>query len=423
MKLQLWAAGAVAMACLALPVMAQDNTETADALFVAGQFARAEGLYKALVKETPTDAVALTRLGALALYSNRLQEAEDWLEKAIVAKADATEAQVLLAETFYRRNDFANAARSLEAAGSAAASLPTWPSFTTLVLDKLQSFANTRPYEIEAKGPRTVLKFVKTDPLPIVKVTVNGKEAVFFIDTGAAEVLLDTQFAKELGVPQFAATPALFAGGQGGSVGSGKLETLGLGNWTLKNLPVQIVDTRAFSDAFGVRIDGCIGTMILSRFLSTMDYARGELVLEPKRTKVAQTPGKVAIRFWLTGDHVIVANGVVNNLPPALFFVDSGLTSGVNLRQSMFEVAGIRLQEDKASKAQGGGGSFSSVPYDVAKVALGPWREKNVPGVFDGPQVAEDKFGFYVQGLVGHEFLKPHRVTYDFARMRIHIVP
>jgi hypothetical protein len=297
--------------------------------------------------------------------------------------------------------------------------LPTIDSFTTLILDKLQSFANSRPYEIEATGSTTVLKFVKMDPLPLVRVKVNGKEAVFFIDTGAAETVVDKSFAKELGIPQFSSITALFAGGQSGGVGNGKLETLGLGDWTVRNLPVQMIDTRAFSDAFGVQIDGCIGTILLSRFLSTMDYAKGELVLQPKTATLAPTPGSATVPFWLTGDHAIVVNGAVNDLPPALFFLDSGLTSGVNIREAIFGVAGIKLQEDKASKGQGGGGTFTSVPYDVAKVSLGGWTEENVPGVFDGPQIAEDKFGFYVQGLVGHEFLKPHRVTYDFTGMRI----
>jgi len=37
-----------------------------------------------------------------------------------------------------------------------------------------------------------------------VNVRVNGGEEVtFFIDTGGSEVTLDTEFAKELGLPQF----------------------------------------------------------------------------------------------------------------------------------------------------------------------------------------------------------------------------
>ena len=37
-----------------------------------------------------------------------------------------------------------------------------------------------------------------------MNVRVNGGEEVtFFIDTGGSEVTLDTEFAKELGLPQF----------------------------------------------------------------------------------------------------------------------------------------------------------------------------------------------------------------------------
>lgn len=402
-------------------VRAQETPATADALFVAGQFAQAGGLYRALVDKDPNDAASLTRLGAIALYSNRLAEAESWLEKAIIAKAGQTEAQVLLAETFYRLDDFQNAARSLEAAGAAAASLPTFASFSTLAVDKLQSFGSTPPYAITAPGASMTLPFIKTDPLPIVRVTVNGREAVFFIDTGGAETIIDTEFAKELGIPQFKPGIGYFAGGQTAPFGSGRIETLGLGDWSIERLPVQIVDTRKFSGGFGVQIDGCIGTVVLSRFLSTLDYGKGELVLQPKSAGLPDPApaGSVTVPFWLTGDHAIVAFGTVNQLPPALFFVDTGLTSGVNVRQPVFGEAGIVPETDKETKAQGGGGVFIALPYIVDRVTLGDWQETDVPGVYNGPAGAENRFGFYVQGLVGHRFFNPHTVTFDFTAMKM----
>jgi Predicted aspartyl protease len=68
----------------------------------------------------------------------------------------------------------------------------------------LESFKGQTPYELHGDGTTTRVKFVKTDPLPIVNVRVNGgKEVTFFIDTGGSEVTLDTDFAKELGVPKF----------------------------------------------------------------------------------------------------------------------------------------------------------------------------------------------------------------------------
>jgi predicted aspartyl protease len=47
----------------------------------------------------------------------------------------------------------------------------------------------------------------------MVSVRVNGgDEVTFFIDTGGSEVGLDTDFARELGVPRFGAAQGTFAG-------------------------------------------------------------------------------------------------------------------------------------------------------------------------------------------------------------------
>ncbi len=327
----------------------------------------------------------------------------------------------MLAEAAYREDDFASAARAMRSAGAAAARLPTAASYSALVPDMLESFGATKPYAIDAPGDRTVLKFIKTDPLPIVHVKVDGHDAVFFIDTGADEVLLDSQFAKTLKVPRYSDVTGLFAGGQKASVGNGKIQSLRLGDWTVRNVPVQIIPTRPLSRTFGVPIDGAIGTIILSRFLSTMDYKNGQLILKPKSASLPKEspPGSVAMPFWLTGDHLIVLFGSINELPPTLWFLDSGMTSGVNVRRQIFNVAGITLDMAKAEAGQGGGGTYKVVPYTLGTVHLGGWTEKNVPGIYDGPQTAEDRFGFCVQGLIGHRFFNPHIVTFDFTAMRI----
>ena len=61
----------------------------------------------------------------------------------------------------------------------------------------LESFKGQTPYELHGNGISIRVKFVKTDPLPLVNVRVNGgKEVTFFIDTGGSEVTLDTEFRK-----------------------------------------------------------------------------------------------------------------------------------------------------------------------------------------------------------------------------------
>ncbi|PYL67541.1 MAG: hypothetical protein DMF20_03205 [Verrucomicrobia bacterium] len=280
---------------------------------------------------------------------------------------------------------------------------------------------------MEGKGTSTHVKFLKTDPLPVLNVRVNGgKEVTFFIDTGGSEVTLDTDFAKELGAPQFAAVQGTFSGGQHTEVHLGRIESLTIGDWTVKNVPTAMLPLRQLSEGFGVKqIDGIIGTTLFYHFLATMDYPRGELVLRRKDAKnleeFKKSPGKrVAVPIWMASDHFMVGWGRVETLPPTLLFVDSGLMgAGVKLAESVIKEAGIKLEEDKAEEGAGGGGKLKIVPYTVHHLSFGEIKEENVPGLYDGPFPWENMFGFHLSGMIGHDFLKPYAVTFDFQNMQI----
>jgi hypothetical protein len=140
------------------------------------------------------------------LLSNRLDDAQKWLEQAILLWPGEADAKVMLAEAFYRRNDFERAAAALYGVDVSSNKLII-SQYPTLNVAKLESFKGQTPYEVHGAGTTTRLKFVRTDPLPMVSVRVNGGAEVtfFFIDTGGSEVALDTGFAGELQVPQFGA--------------------------------------------------------------------------------------------------------------------------------------------------------------------------------------------------------------------------
>jgi hypothetical protein len=139
------------------------------------------------------------------LLSNRLDDAQKWLEQAILLWPGEADAKVMLAEAFYRRTDFERAAAALNGVDVSSNKLII-SQYPTLNVAKLESFKGQTPYEVHGAGTTTRLKFVRTDPLPMVSVRVNGgDEVTFFIDTGGSEVALDTGFAGELQVPQFGA--------------------------------------------------------------------------------------------------------------------------------------------------------------------------------------------------------------------------
>jgi predicted aspartyl protease len=407
-----------------LAQVASPDIAAADAAFQAGKFSEAEKLYTEINAKHPKDYSALVELARIAMFSNRLKEAETLLQRVMALKSDSVEAKLMLAEVFYRRDDFGSATASLR--GLDMKNDKYSGMYTTLNLPKLEEFSKREPNRVEGSGPSTRLKFVKTDPLPLVRVTANGKEAVFFIDTGGAEVILDPDFAREIGTKSVGAVQGSFATGQEATLHNGRLDSLKLGDWVVKDVPVQLLNTRRFSEAMGVKqVDGCIGTILLYHFLSTIDYAHGELVLrrntaDGRKQMESQSAKNVALPFWMAGDHYLLAEGRVMTQPPALFFVDTGLAGGgVNLPESVIKQAGIKIDSQKATAGMGGGGSFQTVPYTVPLVSLGEVTRRDVPALFDGPVSWEHAWGFYVGALIGHDFFRPYALTFDFVRMQI----
>jgi predicted aspartyl protease len=405
----------------------QSEIDSADRLFQAGKFSDAGKLYSQIVTQNPKEYSATLQLGRIGLLSNRLDDAQKWLEKAIALQPGNADPKIMLAEAFYRRDDFQKAAASLKGVEVSSNKLIR-EQYPTLNVAMLESFKGQTPYELKGNGGSTRVKFVKTDPLPLVNVRVNGgKEVTFFIDTGGSEVTLDTEFAKELGVPQFGAVQGTFSGGQHTQVQLGRIESLTIGDWTVKNVPTAMLPLRQLSEGLGVKqINGIIGTTLFYHFLVTMDYPKGELVLRRKDTKSleefkAQSSGKrVTVPIWMASDHFMVGWGRVETLPPTLLFVDTGLVgAGVKLAESVIKEAGIKLEENKATEGAGGGGTLKIVPYTVHQLSFGDIKEENVPGLYDGPFPWQYMFGFHLAGMVGHDFFKRYAVTFDFQNMQI----
>jgi predicted aspartyl protease len=428
----------------------------ADRLFQTGSFGEAQKAYADIAAQDPKDFHAASQLGHIALLSNKLDDAEQLLRKALDLKHGDADAKIMLAEALYRKNDFFHAARALQGLGPDDAA--KMKNYLTLDEAQLESFRDEDPYKFERDaGESTRLPFIKSDPLPVVNARVNsGPDVAFFIDTGGSELLLDSEFARELNVKAMGSVEGTFSGGQHAKVESGRVDSLTLGSWTLKNIPVGMMPLRSMSSGFGVKqINGCIGTNVLYQFLSTIDYRTGELILRkknaanlkrfdavgspsvapgvgrrsggrntlPKNPTGAKSTGVtngIVVPMWMAGDHFMVAWGRVNAQPMSLFFVDSGLAgAGVKLAESAIEQAGIHLDESKATEGQGGGGILKIIPYTVKQFTVGEITEQNVPGLYDGPFPWENEFGFHLAGMFGNDFLKHYAVTFDFTNMRI----
>jgi tetratricopeptide (TPR) repeat protein len=398
-------------AAASLAAAGSSTLDRGDAFFQSGNFAEAERSYSAALTHEVVTPRLEARLGLLALFANHFAEAESRLTNAVSAGPEERLVKNMLGEMFYRQDNFPAAAKWFRAAGSEYRAKP------------LEAFGATHPYRVEGPSEEAHLKLVVTDPLPIVEARVNGGEPLnFLVDTGASEVVIDDSVALELGIKPNSSVEAIFLGGEG-VVHQGRIDSLGLGDFVVKDVPVGIRPLPPFA---GRKLSGVIGTVLLYHFLATLDYPRGELVLRRKSAEAleqfeerAAAEKQIEIPFWMAGDHYIVARGRVNHAPPALFYVATGVAGfGLVSPNSTLQEARINLSGPPAARAVESGERVNE--FVVANLSLGDATAERIRGLAGAfPAFLEHSLGFRIAGMISHQFFRPYALTLDFTGMRL----
>jgi predicted aspartyl protease len=426
----------------------------ANALYREGKFAEAEQHYSEILAENPENAGVLMHLGELALWKNRPAEAENYLQRALAHTSGLKniwpfnmQIKNLLAMAYYRGDNFPQAARFFaEAAGPFG-----FPPFNSLQImgKQLALFGSDSPYHIEG-AETTRIPFVITDPLPVVEASVNDSEPLrvrhalpgllvrvveasvndsepllFLIDTGGADLILDTGLAHRLGA-RFAGTLRGAGGSTRGQLGLGKIDRMKLGDITIHHVPIHSLNTQPIAAGFdNLPIKGIIGTRLLLHFLATIDYPDACLTLRPK-TAAFQPQNARAIPFHLVQTHYIIAEGAINGTKPTCFFVDTGLGGqGFSVSEAALRDLGIVVDWSVAKKGVAGFGDTLTAPVTADCVALGNNQNRviarNLPGiVFKKPfEVLGYRLGFYIGGVVSHLFFRDYALTLDFVGMQL----
>jgi predicted aspartyl protease len=402
--------GVTCLPALATDVVAPDTAQ-ADMQFTAGHFDDALKLYETILATSPNYEPALRRQGAIALYENRLADAGRLLNLALAQNPADTKAQSLLAEAASRRGDFAQTAAWLVKAGK--------PERAAL----FAAFGKAKPYRIVSKTKSARIPFVETDPLPAVTAKVNGAEGLFLIDTGGAEVVIDPKFASSKGVAAIGGGEGTFAGGKTAGITYGRIMKFEIGALQIADIPAMLLSTKGFSaTANGKPVAGVIGTAFLSRFLATIDYPAGALILEP-RSAPPHADFLNAIPFWLVGDHYVVAQGKLDAGSEQLFLIDSGLAGfAFTAPASTLHDAGIAIPAPPTAAASSEVGQSSATPFAIDSLSLGELQAKNVSGLFGPfPPQIENSLGVHLGGIVSHAFFRPYAVTFDFVHMKLYV--
>ncbi|MDE3071256.1 MAG: aspartyl protease family protein [Pseudomonadota bacterium] len=359
---------------------------TADARFAEGAFGQARPLYQAAVGNNPNDVHALNRLGEIALYANRLPEAKRHFEAALHVNPADKFAQAELAEI------------------------------------QARSGANGS-YRIEGGGRASIIPFVAADPLPIIRVRINGRrDADFLIDTGAPGVVLDPAVARELHLDIESAGRGTFAGGKHAGVSKSTIDSITLGTVTIHSLPVMVMPMGGAPAPAGMHVDGIVGTSLLYHFLSTLDYAHGRLILAPRSdsarfVRAAKQHGDSIVPLWYVPDHFLFARAQVKGAAPALFNIDTGAPGlGVQVSRDLMQKSHIALDNSHKSRMRGPGGDVTTINFTTS-VTVGTTHEDEVPGMLTPGGDQYGIFPFAVGGTVSDAFFRKRAVSFDFKAM------
>jgi len=222
---------------------------------------------------------------------------------------------------------------------------------------------------------------VAADPVPIVRATIDGKPYSFVVDTAAASVDLNPAAAQALGI-----------------TASGTIDTLKFPGLTVNDVPARVAPQPI--TAGNLQVDGALGTVFLSHFLPTFDYAHNRLTLQlweasPAIEQAAKAEGAAVEPMWLVGTHLLLASGRVDGQRAQLFAIQTGRSDGT------VALAGA---EDE---------SFTLPLVSLGRYAQGPVTGASLPpGLFS-------QVPFHVAGALRHGFFRPATLTLDFTTMKI----
>lgn len=255
----------------------------------------------------------------------------------------------------------------------------------------------------------------------------GGPPQHFLFDTGASITVLDSTFAASHGIKAAGYMQAAGAGAAGSAsfatLGTLMLAGSGGDGVELRDLKVGVLSVNPlFSTFFWRDMAGIIGYDVISRFVTTIDYDRGVLVLHDPRTFRPETR-EAALPMVLNGV-VPALNATIDGRYRGLFRLDVGSSSTVDVHTPFARANQLEkhLAHPMPVSGAGFGGTFVSVLGRMKSMAIGPyeWKEPmvSVARAVEGAFASEE-----FAGNIGNRVLERFRVTLDYDGRRVWLEP
>ncbi len=391
-------------------------------LLTAGRFIEARAIFFTALKLKRDEGLAWAGFGMLDFYENRIDESLSNLQEAVYHQPDEPDFWFALAQVSARAEKYREAAEAYNRFLSISSSTDADRRARIKGLIEFLNFIGHKEGLYYSSGAeKTAIGFDLVGNRPIIKLRINGGEPLrFVLDTGSGITVISDDTAKRLKIK--AITHGGFARGIGGDgkfeIVYGFLRNIQIGEVTVRNIPVYI--RKFHSDQQDV--DGYIGLALISKFLATIDYGSKTFTLFKKdddhsvdRDTALSLPLRLTSSGFLSGE--VQLEGIPTMLN---FIVDTGASVSVisDLVASNSAISPFANQE--RLRVIGSAGVTDDVPtFMLPMVTFGQHSRKQIVAIALDLDIINEASGFEQAGILGGNFLKNYRLTFDFKNSKV----
>lgn len=395
-------------------------------LLGAGKFIEARAMFFNSVKLNRKQALAWAGFGMLDFYENRVEQSIQNLREAVYHDPEQPDYYFSLAQVSARSEKYKEAAEAYYRFLSLSRDTDDERRARIKGLINFLNYLGQRQSLYATRGEgRTSVSFQLTGNRPVIQLRVNGHEEFlnFVLDTGSGISVISDKTAKLLKIGPI--TKGGFAKGIGGTgkfeIVYGFLRQVNIGDVEIRNVPVYI---RKFHND-GNNIDGYIGLSLISKFLTTIDYGNLTFSLTKDLDPHNNDQGVVSLPLRLTSSGFLSGEVQLEGVEaPLNFIVDTGASVSV-ISDQIAGMEGITpFANDEKMRVIGSAGITEGVTsFLLPRVSFGAHSRKSITAIALDLDMINEASGFEQAGILGGNFLRNYRMTFDFKNSKVTFVP
>jgi tetratricopeptide (TPR) repeat protein len=392
-----------------------------------GRFREARALFYTALTLNKKQALAWAGYGLLEFYENRINESLRNLQQAVFHDAEQADYLFALAQVAARAEKYKEAADAYHRFLTISKDTDDERRARIKGLINFLTFLGQRQSLYTTAGPTaTSVPIELVGNRPVIRLKINNRDEPlnFVLDTGSGISVISDETAKKLDIDPI--TKGGFAKGIGGDgkfeIVYGFLREVEIGDVEIRNVPVYI--RRFHSDAH--HVDGYIGLSLISKFLTTIDYGNLTFSL----AKVPEMPqgevkNSIALPLRLTSSGFLSGEVQLAGVEtPLNFIVDTGASvSVISDEVASLEAISPFANAEKMRVIGSAGVTDGVTSFRLPSVSFGAHSRKDIMAIALDLDMINEASGFQQAGILGGNFLKNYRLTFDFRNSQVTFFP